>query len=114
MGGGDASAPAVAKALVETKPTTVAQAASTDETPYYSLQVFAAVNKKAAERFIESNHLTSEAHVVQAQVNGQTMYRVLNGHYTDKAGAWGAINAMPESVQAQKPLVRYFKAKQTA
>lgn len=72
----------------------------------YTLQLYAATSEVAAKQFIEANHLSPHARVAKVTMNGQILYRVLNGQYASQSEAQQAIASLPSHIRMQHPLVR--------
>lgn len=72
----------------------------------YTIQLFGASSKNAADSFIKNNKLTGKATVYTTKQKGKTWYVVGYGNYASSNDARNALKSLPSSLKAKKPFVK--------
>lgn len=90
-------------------PSTGVPTTSTPSTPIssgpYGIQFYASTNQEDALQFLTYHSTINGLRMLKEQVNGQTWYKVVLGHYNSKSEAEQALKLIPQSLFRTKPWI---------
>lgn len=72
----------------------------------FTIQLLASANKSELLRYIQANALDSQAMYYQTQRNGQDLFVLVYGLYTNRSEAQAALQKLPASIRAQQPWIK--------
>ena len=76
----------------------------------WTIQLFAAEGRQAAESFVQNHGLAGKVRIYQARVNGKTWFKGIYGSYPDKADAAAAQAGLQKKLSGASPWLRSFRA----
>lgn len=72
----------------------------------FTIQLLASANKSELLRYIQANALDSQAMYYQTQRNGQDLFVLVYGLYTNRSEAQAALQKLPAPIRAQQPWIK--------
>lgn len=100
-----AAAPASPKTTTTTAKVDDASWIKAQPADYYTLQLLVTSQHNSARKFIQQHDLQQTSVIFKSVRNGNDLYTVIHGSYTNKAAASAAISSLPKGI---KPWPRSF------
>lgn len=103
-GGGKEPAPAASS------PSEPRDSVAREDPGHWTVQLFAADSRQAAQRFVRIHGLSGQVRIYEARVKGKTWFKGIYGSYADKSGARAAQAELKKKLPGAAPWLRSFRA----